>query len=89
MTSSFKDKEGNLKSRIYPTFSGGDIVTDPRSQGFYLVTEYGIANLAGRTTWEKAEMLIGLANPIHRDLLIQRFTPTQADSLQRLLLSAL
>jgi butyryl-CoA:acetate CoA-transferase len=70
MTSSFKDKEGNLKSRIYPTFSGGDIVTDPRSQGFYLVTEYGIANLAGRTTWEKAEMLIGLANPIHRDELI-------------------
>lgn len=70
MTSSFTDKDGNLKSRIYPTFSGGDIVTDPRSQGFYLVTEYGIVNLAGRSTWEKAEMLISIAHPQHRDELI-------------------
>lgn len=70
MTSSFTDKEGNLKSRFYPTFSGGDIVTDPRSQGFYLVTEYGIVNLAGRSTWEKAEMLISIAHPQHRDELI-------------------
>lgn len=70
MTSSFTDKEGNLKSRIYPTFSGGDIVTDPRSQGFYIVTEYGIINLAGRTTWERAELLISVAHPQHRDELI-------------------
>jgi butyryl-CoA:acetate CoA-transferase len=69
MTSSYTDKQGNLKSRFYPTFNG-DIVTDPRSQGFYLVTEYGIANMAGRTTWERAEALISLANPVHRDELI-------------------
>lgn len=71
MTSSFMDKEGNLQSRFYPTFSGGDIVTNPRSQGFYLVTEYGIINLAGRSTWEKAEMLISIAHPDHRATLIQ------------------
>lgn len=70
MTSSFTDKQGNLKSRFKPTFSDGDIVTDPRSQSFYLVTEYGIANLAGRSTWERAEMLIGLAHPQHREELI-------------------
>lgn len=69
MTSSYTDKQGNLKSRFYPTFNG-DIVTDPRSQGFYLVTEYGIVNLAGKTTWEKAEAIISLANPVHRDELI-------------------
>ncbi len=69
MTSSYTDKQGNLKSRFCPTFNG-DIVTDPRSQGFYLVTEYGIVNLAGKTTWEKAEAIISLANPVHRDELI-------------------
>ncbi len=70
MTSSFTDKQGNLQSRFKPTFSGGDIVTDPRSQGFYLVTEYGMVNLAGRSTWEKAELLISLAHPQHREELI-------------------
>lgn len=70
MESTFKDKEGKLKSRFLPTFSGGDIVTDPRSQSFYLVTEQGIANLAGTTSWERAEKLISLAHPEHRDDLI-------------------
>ncbi|WP_312353394.1 acetyl-CoA hydrolase/transferase family protein [Aminipila sp.] len=71
MTSSFTDKDGQIKSRFYPTFSKGDIVTNPRSQGFYLVTEYGMINLAGRSTWEKAEMIISLAHPEHREQLIQ------------------
>ena len=70
MTSSFVDKEGNLKSRILPHFNG-DIITDPRSQGFLLVTEYGIANLAGLSTWERAEKLISLAHPEHREGLIK------------------
>ena len=47
MTSSFKDKEGNLKSRFVPSYNG-EAITDPRSQAFYLVTEYGIANLEFR-----------------------------------------
>lgn len=71
MTSSFTDKDGQIKSRFYPTFSKGDIVTNPRSQGFYLVTEYGMINLAGRSTWEKAEMIISLAHPEYREQLIQ------------------
>jgi len=70
LTSSYTDKQGNFKSRFMPTFSGGDIVTDPRSQAFYLVTEYGIVNLAGKTTWERAELIISLAHPSHRDELI-------------------
>lgn len=70
MTSSFKDKEGNLKSRFMPSFTG-DIVTDPRSQSFYLVTEYGMANLAGCSTWQRAEKLISLAHPDHREDLIK------------------
>lgn len=70
MTSSYRDKAGNLKSRILPKFTEGDIITTPRTQAFYIVTEYGIVNLAGRSTWERAELLISLAHPDFRDALI-------------------
>lgn len=70
MTSSYRDKTGNLKSRILPKFTEGDIITTPRTQAFYIVTEYGIVNLAGRSTWERAELIISLAHPDFRDELI-------------------
>lgn len=70
MTSSYRDKAGNLKSRILPKFTEGDIITTPRTQAFYIVTEYGIVNLAGRSTWERAELLISLAHLDFRDELI-------------------
>ena len=69
MTSSFAGKDGVRKSRIVPHF-GGDIVTDPRSQAFWIVTEYGAVNLAGASTWERAERLISVAHPDFRDELI-------------------
>ena len=69
MTSSFVDKAGVLRSRVLPHFNG-DIVTDPRSQAYYIVTEYGAVNLAGRSTWERAEMLVSIAHPDFRDSLI-------------------
>lgn len=69
MTSSFVDKAGVRRSRVLPHFSG-DIVTDPRSQAYYIVTEYGAVNLAGRSTWERAEMLVSIAHPDFRDSLI-------------------
>ena len=71
MTSAFREKDGTLRSRIVPTFQG-DIVTDPRSQAYYMVTEYGMVNLVGRTTWERAEMLISIAHPSFRDELIRK-----------------
>lgn len=70
MTSSFQDKNGTLHSRIKPFFQG-DIVTDPRSQAFWLVTEYGMVNLAGRSSWERAELLISIAHPQFRDELVR------------------
>ena len=69
MTSSFVGKDGVRRSRILPHF-GGDIVTDPRSQAYYIVTEYGGVNLAGRSTWERAERLISIAHPDFREDLI-------------------
>ena len=71
MTSTYREKDGTVRSRIVPTFNG-DIVTDPRSQAYYMVTEYGMVNLVGRTTWERAEMLISIAHPDFRDELIRK-----------------
>ena len=71
MSSTFKAKDGTVKSRISPYFTGGDIITSPRSQAFYVATEHGVANLAGASTWERAEKLIGLAAPEFRDGLIK------------------
>lgn len=69
MTSSFVGKDGVRRSRVLPHFTG-DIVTDPRSQAYYLVTEYGAVNLAGRSTWERAELLISIAHPDFREELV-------------------
>lgn len=68
---SYKDKEGNLKSRIVPTLPAGSIVTVPRSHAHCIVTEYGLADLAGRSTWQRAEALINIAHPDLRDELIK------------------
>jgi acyl-CoA hydrolase len=70
LTSTFVTKEGQIKSRIVPTMSGGSIITDPRSQAFYIVTEYGAVNLAGLSTWERAEKIISIAHPMFREELI-------------------
>jgi acyl-CoA hydrolase len=71
MTSTYRTKEGELRSRILPTFTNGDIITDPRSQAFNLVTEYGLVNLAGKNVRERAELLISIAHPDFRESLVE------------------
>ena len=71
MTSTYREKDGTIRSRIVPTFQG-DIITDPRSQAYYMVTEYGMVNLVGRSTWERAELLISIAHPDFREELIRK-----------------
>ncbi len=70
MSSVHIDRYGNPHSRIKPEFDG-DIVTSPRSQVYFLATEYGVINLEGRSTWERAEALISIAHPDFRDELIK------------------
>ena len=70
MKSTYHDKEGNVHSRIRPQFDG-DIITSPRSQVYFIVTEYGVVNLEGMSTWERAELLISIAHPDFRDALIR------------------
>lgn len=70
-TSSRVDKQGVRHSNILPHFKGGDVITTPRSQAPYIVTEYGVANLSGLTTWQRAEAIINIAHPDFREELIQ------------------
>ncbi len=71
MSSTVTGKDGSMKSRIVPTLTPGSIATDPRSCVHYIVTEYGMVNLKGLSTWERAEALISIAHPDFRDQLVR------------------
>ncbi len=71
VTSTYKEKDGSLKSRIVPTLQTGAIVTVPRSISHYIVTEYGIAMMKGKSTWQRAEALVNIAHPDFREDLIK------------------
>lgn len=70
-SSTYKDKSGQIRSRILPALNPGSIVTDSRTCIHYLVTEYGKVNLKGCSTWERAEQIISVAHPDFRDQLIR------------------
>ena len=69
--STIRGKDGSLQSRIRPTLREGSVVTDTRCNVQYLVTEYGMVNLKGATTWERAERIISIAHPDFREELIR------------------
>lgn len=71
-SSTYKDKEGNLQSRIRPLLTPGATVTVPRTIVQYLVTEYGVVNMKSHSIWGRAEMLISIAHPDFRDELIKQ-----------------
>jgi butyryl-CoA:acetate CoA-transferase len=71
LSSTTKDKNGRVKSRIRPVLEPGSIVTVPRTIVHYVVTEYGKAQLKGKSTWERAEALINISHPDFREELIR------------------
>lgn len=71
LTATVKGKNGELQSRIVPALGPGTIVTVPRSMNRIIVTEYGMFNVLGKSTWERAEGIINLAHPDFRDDLIK------------------
>ena len=76
LSSVYTDREGILRSRILPRLPEGSIVTTPRTFIDYIVTENGIAHMKGKSSWERAELLVGIANPQFQDELIK-----EADSM--------
>jgi acyl-CoA hydrolase len=56
-------------SRIVPQLSVGSAVTIPRHSVDYIVTEYGVARLFGKSMRERMDALIKIAHPSFRDSL--------------------
>lgn len=56
-------------SRIVPTVKEGAGITTTRAHVHYIVTEYGIAEMFGKSLRERANALVGIAHPDHREAL--------------------
>jgi len=65
--SSTYEKKGIRKSRIVLHLTPGNIVTTPRSDVMYVVTEFGCVNLKGKSVAERALAMISLAHPDFRE----------------------
>jgi acyl-CoA hydrolase len=63
--------KGGTVSRIVPYLTQGARVTVPRHYAQYIVTEWGIADLAPLDERERALALIEIAHPKFRDELLQ------------------
>lgn len=57
------------QSKIVPALRKGAGVVTTRAHAHYVVTEYGIADLAGKTLRERASALIAIAHPEDREQL--------------------
>ncbi len=57
---------GGAASRIVSGFEPGTIVTVPRTLTDIIVTEYGVAQLKGKTQGQRAEELVAIAHPDFR-----------------------
>lgn len=65
--SSTYEKRGERRSRVVLNLTQGNIVTTPRSDVMYLVTEYGMVNLKGKSVAERARGIISIAHPDYRE----------------------
>ncbi|GAV23799.1 acetyl-CoA hydrolase/transferase family protein [Carboxydothermus pertinax] len=59
-------KNGQI-SKIVPTLKPGALVTTSKNDVDYVVTEFGVAKLRGKTYRERAKALINIAHPNFRD----------------------
>ena len=82
MRGSFDSPGGKSILALHSTAQHGEVsrivlrlssmVTDPRMDTEFVVTEYGVANLKGKSTRERALSLISIAHPKFRDELTEQ-----------------
>ena len=70
MPSVTEDIDGKLYSNIIPDFRNVSEVEVPLDSGPSIVTEFGVAEMLGKNTWERAEAVINIAHPDFREALI-------------------
>ena len=69
--SSTDERRGVRASRIVLNLTPGNVVTTARSDVMYVVTEFGIVNLKGKSVPERATAMISIAHPDFREELEQ------------------
>jgi acyl-CoA hydrolase len=65
--SSTHERHGVRASRIVIDLTPGNVVTATRADTMYVVTEYGIVNLKGKSVPERARAMISIAHPDFRE----------------------
>lgn len=73
MPSSLVKKDGTRVSKIVPQIDAGAAVTTSRYDVNYIITEFGVAKLKGKTLRERALALIEIAHPDFREELTKEF----------------
>ena len=63
------ERGGERRSRIVPALAEGNVVTTPRTDVMYVVTEYGMVNLKGKAVAERVKALVSIAHPDFREAL--------------------
>lgn len=66
----YSTAKNDKASRIVPRFGPGTVITIPRMDTHYLATEFGVVNLKGKSTRDRALDIISIAHPKFRDELL-------------------
>jgi acyl-CoA hydrolase len=61
------ERNGARRGRIVSTLTPGNVVTTPRTDVMYVVTEHGLVCLKGKSVAGRARALIGIAHPDFRE----------------------
>ncbi len=64
---STNERDGRRASRVVARIDESNIVTTPRTDVMYVVTEHGMVNLKGKSVPERARALISIAHPDFRE----------------------